>query len=540
MKHLKFLIMGILALMLVFSFCKKENMDIDNPNDQENENVQQSEGLIVLGKQLEDPYALKNMKQAYSNLKSANSETPDIDIRSTHNYLRFLPKNEKEWATLKSDTSIVLYDYPLNYEIVNLGTYYHDPTLPDSAITWQYCVIPIEKSIPNVQNELLYEVYIPTEEDSTDMKSASVLKQFLIDLEFEANSLTGNLPKNETNLKSTNGLWSQWRPKGTIKVWDNVIGDYIPLIQASVHARWFTRVETDLTDDNGYFETGKFRNEVNYAIKWERADYDIRDGDLPQAWYNGPKQKGDWNLNIGTSGKSIMFATIHRAAYKHFYGDNLGIRRPTANGSTKLCYKDENGSGIFWGDWIDMGILPDIRVWGKNNGNYKPIDQVFSTTTHELGHQSHWHLIGVNNYAFTGKKIYESWADAVEWALTNDEYHKLGARFNKQVAKDYECPYTNQFYWPNVSQKEYSPIFIDLIDDVNQRNNVYLNGVLIHYGSTSYPNDLISGYTLSFLQDNILTNSRGYSSLRDEVKSHKIAGVTDNDIDELFILYWDN
>ncbi len=204
-------------------------------------------------------------------------------------------------------------------------------------------------------------------------------------------------------------------------------GMYIPLIQVSVHARWFTNVKTDLTDENGYFETGQFRNEVNYAIKWERGDYDIRNGTLLQAWYNGPKKKGDWNLKIGTGGKSIMYATMHRAAYKQFYGDNLGIRRPTGLDKTKLCYMDENGSGIFWGDWIDYGILPDIKIWGKDNGSYKPTDRIFGTTTHELGHMSHWHLIGIDNYAFTGKVIYESWADAVEWALTNDEYHKMGA-----------------------------------------------------------------------------------------------------------------
>ena len=37
---------------------------------------------------------------------------------------------------------------------------------------------------------------------------------------------------------------------------------------------------------------------------------------------------------------------------------------------------------------------------------------------------------------------------------------------------------------------------------------------------------------------NILRNSYGLSSLRDEVKKHKITGVTDADVDELFALYW--
>jgi hypothetical protein len=105
----------------------------------------------------------------------------------------------------------------------------------------------------------------------------------------------------------------------------------------------------------------------------------------------------------------------------------------------------------------------------------------------------------------------------------------MGARFGGNSAINYECPYTNQLKWPFVTQKEYSPIFIDLMDDVNQR-----------YKGAGYPNDLISGYTLSYIQNNILRNSRGYSSLRDEVKSHKIAEVTDAMVDELFMLYWSN
>jgi len=35
-------------------------------------------------------------------------------------------------------------------------------------------------------------------------------------------------------------------------------------------------------------------------------------------------------------------------------------------------------------------------------------------------------------------------------------------------------------------------------------------------------------------------NSQSYSSLQDEVKKHKIAGVTDAQVDELFALYWSN
>ena len=591
MKHLNFLITIVLTINLILSSCKKD--DFAPPTDMlalEKPEIQQKEGSIVLGRQLKDPYSLKNMKQAYANLKAGNTDVADFDIEPTHAYSRYLPKNEEEWGILKSDTTIVWYDYPLDYEIVNLGTTYHDPSLPENAITWQYCVVPIGHPMPNIHHELLYEVYIPAKDANSGLKSSTAAKQFLLALEYESVKLTGNLPENE--LKSTTGLLpAEWTPKGTIKVWDDVIGStttytqvfdhweyydcntgdpvtppqpeqpakiqtmmvqpidqcqravyryepvtetgsYIPLVQATVHARWFTHIESDLTDNNGYFETGKFNYEVNYAIKWERADYDIRDGSLLQAWYNGPKQKGDWNLKI-RGGESVMFATMHCAAYKSFYGENLNLYRPTLHngGRTKICYKDSYGTGVFWGDWSATGILPDIKIWGKDENNtYRNTNIVYGFTIHELAHQAHSQYLGNIQYWQVSKIIYESWADAVEWALTNDEYHKLGNQFLSPAGINYNHPSNNHSRWPLNCTWEYSPIFIDLVDDVNQR-------IVLFHGDTRYPNDLITGYTMEQINKNILPNSYGISSLKSAVKNNKIPGVTDAVIDELFLLY---
>ncbi len=143
MKYLKFLITVTFAITIVFGACTKDEYTLNKMNSNEQHSkkssiAQPSEGLMSLGNQLEDPYALKNMKKAYSNLKAANPSLPDVNIQPTHLYMRFLPSTEEELSLLKSDTSLVLYDYPLNFEITTLGTYYHDPSLPETAITWQY------------------------------------------------------------------------------------------------------------------------------------------------------------------------------------------------------------------------------------------------------------------------------------------------------------------------------------------------------------------------------------------------------------------
>lgn len=547
MKTRTLLLILTLVTGLIISGCEKEPYQSDIIEQPQHEKVelrfQQKDGMLVLGKKIDDPYAIHNIRKARSNLKSAGFSVPETEIEPNKVYIRFLPQTESEWQLLKTDSTMVLYDYPLDFEIEEYGTYFHDPALPDSAITWQYTVIPISYDIPDVNYEILYEVFIPDMDsvsDGSGLKSNEAINVFYYELILESFRLTGNIEMTESTLKSKKGLFKKWNPAGNIEVYDHVLSRLIPLKGAEVHARWTTHIDTDITDANGDFEMEGFIYEVNYAIKWERGYYDIRNGNLLQAWYNGPKQKGDWNLDIWTGGESIMYATMHRAAHKHFYGDNLGIRRPIliTGGKTKICYIDKYGTGVFWGDWSGSGILPDIRIWGKDiNNNYRNTNVIFGFTAHELGHQSHSQYMGNIQFWQTAKVIYESWAQAVEWGLTNDEYHELGNKYSNTTAKNYNHERGSQTWRKSNTNWEYSPIFIDLIDDFNQRYSGYNSGAY-HYGSTSYPDDKITGYTLSYINNNILKDSYGLSSLRDAVKDNKKSGVTDTDVDDLFALYW--
>jgi hypothetical protein len=324
--------MVVLALSFGLFSCEKDKLEQIESNSQNEEQPHKLiDGMVVLGDKINDPYAIYNMKTAYSNLKSAGEGAPVDEIQPNKKYLRFLPKDEAEWDLLKSDTSFVLFDFPLDYEIEVYGTYYHDPELPDTAITWQYCVVPIDKEVPNIQHELLYEVFIPnfnTLELDTTLKSASVELNFYEQLVYESYKLTGNIEESDANLKSTKGLFKpkRWHPSGTITVHDDILGS-IPLEGANVHARWSTHMEDCNTNSLGQFRMGGFIYKVNYSIKWDRYEFGIREEDWGQAWYNGPKQKGAWNLQI-SSGKSLRYATIHRAAYHYCYGNTGGIKRP--------------------------------------------------------------------------------------------------------------------------------------------------------------------------------------------------------------------
>lgn len=515
----KFLL-AILALSFGLFSCEKDKLEKGESNSTTEEQAHKvSDGIVVLGEKINDPYAICNMKAAYSNLKSAGEDAPVDEILPNKKYLRFLPKDEAEWDLLKTDTSFVLYDFPLDYEIEVYGTYYHDPELPDTSITWQYCVVPIDKEIPNIQHELLYEVFIPSFDSlelDTTLKSTSNSVNFYEQLVYESYKLTGNIKESDDNLKSTKG-WNpfkpkRWHPSGRITVQDDVLGS-IPLEGANVHARWATHMEDCNTNSNGEFSMGGFIYEVNYSIKWDRYEFGIREEDWGQAWYNGPKQKGAWNLHI-SSGKSLRYATIHRAAHQYYYGNTGGIKRPPQNSWHKrkliIGYyhrkaKDEiNGdANPYWPQWYTW---PDLRIFGENSSGWRNTQDIYSTSIHEMAHASHWDLSGKTTFIGTDTKVAESYARGVQWWLTR-------------------MVYTNYRGGPTIRPK-YTQLVVDLVDS---RTDDFTNN------GANFPDDQVAGYSMKEVED-ALKGQKTWNGWRDNIKN-KYNNGTENNVDALFT-FW--
>jgi len=126
-----FLFIGVFAGLLLTS-CQKSELKEYQPN---------TEGLMVLGEKLENPYSVANMQQAYSNLKACKADIPDFDIETTHLYVRFLPKNLEEMELLEDDTTLELSEVPYDYDICEDGYYFHDLTLPIDGPTWLYAAV---------------------------------------------------------------------------------------------------------------------------------------------------------------------------------------------------------------------------------------------------------------------------------------------------------------------------------------------------------------------------------------------------------------
>ena len=177
---------------------------------------------IILGEKLNNPYTLDNMRLAIEeiNKKHLTKSAISTDIKPTHYYIKFKPKNEEDLDKLDADTTVFYYCFPLDYDIEQEGSYYHDPELPDDVPTYQYCAVDVNHKLPDVEHEILEELYILEDvnvyEDGNNNNDNSLEKSYKEDywetLEIQAKLLAGY----EVDLTKH----SKWRPKGYLRYQD--------------------------------------------------------------------------------------------------------------------------------------------------------------------------------------------------------------------------------------------------------------------------------------------------------------------------------
>jgi hypothetical protein len=500
----RYLLIAVIQLVILVGCQSDEKMIMSNS--------MRREGIATtIGKRLDNPYSLSNMRKAYDNIKNdfkGGRIKEDFEINATHKYIRFLPANFALYDTLVSDTTIHFVDHPIEVEVISYGDYYHDPSVPDTLPTWQYAAIPIGHNVPAiVYQEQIDELYLP-QEDTSFMSSngriAIEYESFIEALEDEALRITGNLETAQKNGRTKGG---KWYPGGRIMLFDDRLNTAMPVRGAKVQARrWFTTHEA-FTDANGNFKMNDhFRHDANYSIKWERADYDIRSGTFGQAIYNGPKQEGDWNLTIN-SGLSRMYAIVHQAAHDYYYGNRLGLKSPPRNSFWKASIKiavynhSDDSNGSHCKDCRAFGALPWLKIW--NNGG--TCEQVYATTIHELAHASHWELRR-NNWSDnnTEERVKESWARGVQWALGRLRYPNYvgGATI----------------------RPSYTQLVVDMIDPnyasalTNENNGLW--------------NDNVTGYSIKQIED-VLGSTSNWQDWENHIRN-TYNNATENNLQALF------
>ncbi|WP_162633094.1 hypothetical protein [Echinicola strongylocentroti] len=498
------------------------------------------------------------MREAYLRLRQDDksilygAREEELQIEVTDYYVRFLPKDDFEMAILSEQDSLVLSDFPLDYEIEEgVAGAYHDPTVAKDRITWQYTVVPRDYMFRDMEYEILAVLFLQEDEEEVGGKTAvNRLKRQLVgiqwrELENEAFRITANEEYVEEWNKEDKGEAARksWYPSGRIMYEDNTTGEILPIAGVKVMVkRWF-KVKEAITNSQGYFYVSKFKSKkVKCGIKWESGDWDIRSGSYGQAWYSYETLKrGDqWRKTIMKSGTPLnwLYASVHRGAREYMYGHyRYGIRKPNANGGPgakiRIGVRDKSGRAHYFSFNSLVGSAEVLIYSREKSGKVLDSRDLFATAVHELAHVSHWDL-GYTNAEFAasavGKpndpRLPESWAVGVEYTVTNAYYPDRGYW-------KYDFPY--EFNLQNLTlediedQKGYTPIVIDMIDDYNQSER--------DKKGEEYPNDRASGYTLGQLEDALPRGFGGWWKWKSRIQDKFDNPTEGEELDYLFSEY---
>ncbi|WP_299455335.1 hypothetical protein [uncultured Microscilla sp.] len=500
-KNRLFLAIVTVAILGTMWACKKQ----EQPTPPSMLSEKDKSSMTQLGKQLDNPYSVENMRKAWSNLKVNSPAIAALKIAPTHLYVRFKPANDEELTTLKNDELLDLYDYPLDREVTKQGSFYHDPSIPVGQPTYQYCAVKVDQELPaGIKYKVLAQLFIPDATNDDQGKNQRVADTEVADaLVNEALRITNNL--NTTTIGRTTA--KSWRPAGRIRVWDDNLNTFVALQGVEVKARrWFTTHKGITNSQGNYSCDGTFKRDANYLIKWERYQFTIRQGALNDAQYNGPKRKGNWNLDIRNGGQEF-YATIFRAAYHYYYRDIQGLRRPPQNGTlnTKMrirAYNESNSdiNGSHSEERRFLGLGNQIKMYNPQRNSR----DIYGTTIHELAHASHWDLKR-NDFDDSESKVKESWARGVQWILTRVEYpgYRGGATIRPR----------------------YTQVVVDLIDGNSDVNN----------GSENTSQDNVSGYTPSQIED-ALRGQKTWNGWRNNI-INRYNNSTEGNVNTLFA-FW--
>jgi len=383
-----------------------------------------TEGMIAVGKKLDNPYTLKNMQQAYNNLKEngeMKSSFSSDELNASHLYVRFLPDDYQELELLWKIEGLELFDYPLDCELLSEGYGYHDPSIPEDRPTWQYCVVPVGFEFPNVAYEIIDECFIP-DEDYLTMKSTTGV-EFLSMLEREAFRITGNL-KPVDEMKSASGIAASCRPRGRILVKNTMTNGYDGVSKVKVRVRSWFKVDAVYTQASGnYIMDENFSiSDVHYDLIFENeTGFKIWDNFAclnPAVYYMLQKPKEGYTPTIGTDTIAWLWSTINNGVYQ--YREELcpqfGINPPpselrlwtlrdetpgwygSAPMGTQLSMTDSKlldfllaiSSGPLSLPSAVTLVMPDVFI----APDYVDTYLAYSTLFHELAHTSHYTQAG--------------------------------------------------------------------------------------------------------------------------------------------------
>lgn len=378
--------------------------------------------MMVLGDCLENPYSVSNMEKALADVYPTKAGT---HLGATHLYVKFLPMTAEE-AEAIYNLGLIITDYPLDYEIIVDGDYYHDPLVNPEQITYLYAVAPVDFDFGDVRYEVITPCYIVGDGET---KGADGIDWSLVEersFELTGNADCGGSTKGETVLNNV--------PMGQITMSDPTYNDGKPFAVKGVKVQCnvFVKYASCYTDDNGRYKMDKsFKKNPRYRLVFENRmgfaqgfNAILVRGSTSAIGYYPPSGV---SVCVTPSSESNAYrrCAINNAAYDYYQRcnvDDMGISTPPsdlriwtitilnwsvtpmAHHGALTAMKELKVLLAEWAFIVDF-FLPDIVLGLSNSASYSDI---YAAVTHELAHASHYSTVG-NAY----------WTDYIRYILTS-------------------------------------------------------------------------------------------------------------------------
>ena len=266
---------------------------------------------IRIGKKLENPYSVANMRKAYESLKqkrvlatassssslAALSTDQDIQIETTDYYVKFWIETDEQKNMLIAD-SLNLSDIPLDVEVLEEGIQFIDEEAEKEEAHWVYTAVTKDYAFrPEITYEILEDLFLiepstiegqeeQEEENGAQQRSSQIAtnaiaqNDFLLDLEEEALRITGNLELNNTTPNNSNddlmpSFWkrkSKATPQGYVRVYNTVTRQLEPVVGIKVKTRRWFKWAKGWTNSQGFYRVNRgYRNNVRYTAVFKNT-----------------------------------------------------------------------------------------------------------------------------------------------------------------------------------------------------------------------------------------------------------------------------
>ncbi|MBQ9475818.1 MAG: hypothetical protein IJU69_06170 [Bacteroidales bacterium] len=406
---MKFLCKILPAALLFVCSCSRMDSPLSTADIRSGGSV--SHDMIVLGSRLEDPYTVENMSKALFSLYPTKAGRGNLE--TTDLYVRFLPSGQEDCDLLES-LGVEIIDHPLDYEIVREGDYYHDSTIPDDQMTWQYAVVKPDFKFPQgIPHEIIDECYLV--ENASPATKASLGDVDWAEVERESYRLTGNERLLSDGVK---GSYAPTAPKGRITIVDEIKGEQ-GVAGVRVQCNSFIKFANCFTDDDGNYQMSRtYTTDVRYRLVFKNKkgfclglNLLFVPASMSTLGKSGPEGI-DARITSASDRRLFCRSVVNNVAYEYYNRckeNGYSIKTPPANlriwlfqlmssSSAPMLQQgavvDNSILSDFLGEYLILVklFLPDITLGMKGCDNY---DIIYNSTIHELAHASHFMQAGI-------------------------------------------------------------------------------------------------------------------------------------------------